>query len=133
MNATDLTALLRSDLTDAVNRAVLRDALADLGHDADIDGAYAGGCEDAEEQCNDSGVSDTPDGGWDSWLLCGVTAHDVAERFGLASRDDLREMDDDARRDLFDGPAWKAVLVAYHAGATESAEDWQRFQDGLEA
>lgn len=46
------------------------------------DDAYKMGHLDAIRQCFDSGSTDTPDGGWDSWLINSVGSEVVCRMFG---------------------------------------------------
>jgi hypothetical protein len=47
-----------------------------------IEDVRAIGTKDAIEACNESGSTETPDGGWDSWLINGIGIDATCELFG---------------------------------------------------
>lgn len=133
MTTCDLYALLSADLTDAANRGVLHDALCDLGHEVDLDHVYAEAYEDAQQACNESGTSATPDGGWWGWLGYGMGLDDICRAFGLLPKGvDVTDLSREKREDFVEGPAWAAARAVYEAGALTGADDWQTARDAEE-
>lgn len=72
---------------------------------------YDLGFSDAWRQCEESGEYDTPDGGWDSWLINGL-GHYATCRY-------LGEPPEDSEDDWSEAMAEK--LAAYHKGAMAGA------------
>ena len=68
------------------------------------------GHEDATQQCRESGSCDTPDGGWDSWLINGIGIRQTWQNFGEPESEDWTD-------------SMKDKLAAYHAGALEAAAE----------
>tara|TARA_R110000868_G_scaffold387036_1_gene655522 strand:+ start:377 stop:661 length:285 start_codon:yes stop_codon:yes gene_type:complete len=71
------------------------------------------GHEDATRQCQESGSTETPSFGWDSWLIEGIGADATWAMFGeglAANSDEWTE-------------SMKEKLAAYHAGALEAAAE----------
>ena len=68
------------------------------------------GHEDATRQCRESGSCDTPDGGWDSWLINGIGIRQTWRNFGEPESEDWTD-------------SMKDKLAAYHAGALEAAAE----------
>jgi hypothetical protein len=68
------------------------------------------GHEDATRQCNESGSTDTPDGGWDSWLIDGIGCAATWALFGESDSSNSDEWTD----------SMKEKLAAYHAGALQA-------------
>lgn len=73
------------------------------------------GREDAIMACRDSGNADTPDGGWDSWLVEGVGLRELCRLFGEREEE---------QRDGWSCSMHKK-LTAYHRGALEGAAEWR--------
>lgn len=110
MNNTDLKALLQSNLRKSNNRAILNDALLDLGYDTDLYTTWMLGYVDGFEAAMESGDNVEPDGGWDSLLINGIGAKCAAKVFGLKKSD-------------IGSDAWMACCKVYHLGACEGAEE----------
>jgi hypothetical protein len=78
-----------------------------------IEAAREIGATHAEEACRESLSTETPDGGWDSWLINAGTS-EAASCLGLESLyDDNGDLSEIASE----------LLCAYHAGAVEAAEE----------
>jgi len=74
---------------------------------------------DATTACRESGDTQAPDGGWDSWLINGIGFTAVCELFG--------ENPDESASGWSDAMA--AKLRAYHAAACEAAEQIEEDTD----
>lgn len=70
------------------------------------------GYNDAMRECADSGSTQTPDGGWDSWLIDGIGCAATWRLFGEP------EADADEWTD-----SMKEKLAAYHRGARRACEE----------
>jgi hypothetical protein len=70
------------------------------------------GREHAIEAIRDSGSTDAPDGGWDSWILAGWGTDDTIRAFGESI---------DANQNGW-SPAMAEKLRWYHEGAVAAAE-----------
>ena len=70
------------------------------------------GREHAEEAIRDSGCTETPDGGWDSWLIDGIGCDATWRLFGEGESSNADEWTD----------SMKEKLQWYHEGAVEVAE-----------
>ena len=71
------------------------------------------GREHAIEAIRDSGCTNAPDGGWDSWIIEGWGTDKTIETFG----ESIEENEDGW------SPAMKEKLQWYHEGATAAAEE----------
>ena len=71
------------------------------------------GYEDATRECQESGSTETPDGGWDSWLIEGIGSDATWRLFGEGESSDADEWTD----------SMKEKLSAYHAGALEASAE----------
>ena len=78
-----------------------------------IEEIKAMGYSDAQTACQESGSTETPDGGWDSWLINGIGSDATCELFGE---------NPDENQDGWSG-SMSAKLQAYHAGAIEAAKE----------
>jgi hypothetical protein len=74
---------------------------------------HALGREHAIEAIRDSGCTDAPDGGWDSWIIEGWGVEGTIRAFG-----ELQEENENGW-----SPAMKDKLRWYHEGAVEAAEE----------
>jgi hypothetical protein len=71
------------------------------------------GHEDATRQCQESGSTETPDGGWDSWLIDGIGCDATWAMFGEGLSANSDEWTD----------TMKEKLSAYHEGAMDACAD----------
>lgn len=71
------------------------------------------GHEDATRQCQESESTDTPSGGWDSWLIDGIGCDATWALFGEESESAKDEWTE----------TMKAKLAAYHEGAMEACAE----------
>jgi hypothetical protein len=71
------------------------------------------GYEDATRQCQESGSTETPNGGWDSWLIDGIGCDATWRMFGEPESSNADEWTD----------SMKEKLSAYHEGAMEACAE----------
>lgn len=72
--------------------------------------AYTLGYKHALQQIAETESTDTPDGGWDSWLINGIGSQEVCRLFGEPCIDGWTD-------------TMIEKLTAYHQGATKASED----------
>lgn len=78
-----------------------------------IEKAKRMGYEDAMQAISESGCCDSPDGGWDSWLVNGIGFDETCKLFQTNPEDSDPEWSEEMER----------LLTAYNEGGEQAQED----------